>query len=321
MSLAAEGQRGEGQQAVRSEPRRQARLGWLSYKRQLLLLLVPYLLGLLVLVAIPALLSIPFAFTDYDALSPPQWIGLENFGRMFSDRLFWNGLGVSLFFIALAVPLRVAGALLLAFLLQKSTRANKFFRSIVYLPTVVPDVAYALLWLYIFNPLYGPLNWLLKALYGPGPASDGWMLVPDSARLGIVLMLLFPIGEGFVLMLAALQDIPAELQESGAVDGASGWQRFRHITMPLLAPAILLLFFRDTVLSFQITLVPSIITAEIGKPYYATLFLPVYIWQNAADYQEFGYAASLTWIMYIITAAVILLQFLVARRWRNAMYD
>ncbi|HYO48671.1 MAG TPA: sugar ABC transporter permease [Chloroflexia bacterium] len=316
MSLATERQ--QAGEARTSPLDRFSFLGRLNYKRQLSLLLLPYLFGLLLLVVCPALLSIPFAFTDYDALSPPQWIGLDNFQEMFADRLFWNGLGVSVFFIVVAVPLRVLGALFLAFLLHKSTRVNKFFRSLVYLPTIVPDVAYALLWLYIFNPLYGPLNWILPVF---GPHTEGWMLVEWPARFGIVLMMLLPIGEGFVLMLAALQDIPSELQESAAVDGASPWQRFWNITMPLLAPAILLLFFRDTVMSFQITFVPSIITAEIGKPYYATLFLPVYIWQTATEYQNFGYAASMTWLMYIITAVVIFLQFVVARRWRNALYD
>ncbi|MDQ3929905.1 MAG: sugar ABC transporter permease [Chloroflexota bacterium] len=292
-------------------------LGRLSYKRQLFILLLPYLLGLFGLVVLPALLSIPFAFTDYDALSPPEWIGLGNFREMSGDWLFWNGLSASLFFIAIAVPLRVLGAVLLAFLLQKSTRVNKFIRGIVYLPTIVPDVAYALLWLYIFNPLYGPLNWVLGAL---GIFPGAWLLFPLPAKFAIVIMMLFPIGEGFVLMLAAHQDIPGELQEAAAADGATGWQRFWHITMPLLAPAILLLLFRDTVLSFQSNFVPGLITTE-GGPYHATEFLPIYIWTNASEYQRFGYASAMTWVMYAITAIVILLQFLVARRWRNALYE
>ena len=292
--------------------------GRLHYKRQLLILLIPYLLGLLVLVVLPALLSIPIAFTEYNALSPAEWIGLQNFQEMFSDDLFWNAVRISAFFIIVAVPLRVMGAVLLASLLYKRSRANSAARSIVYLPTIIPDVAYALLWLYIFNPLYGPLGWVLQifGIYG-----GAWLLFPNIAPYALVLMLLWPIGEGFVLMLAALQDIPGELHEAAATDGATGWQRFRLITMPLLAPAILLLFLRDTILSFQTTFVPVLVTFEGGKPYYSTQLLPVYIWQNASEYQRFGYAASMTWVMYGITAVIVLAQFLVFRRWRNALYD
>jgi multiple sugar transport system permease protein len=291
------------------------RSGGLGYKRQLWLMLLPYLLGVLGLVILPALLSVPFAFTDYDALTPPTFIGLENFAEMFADRHFWNGLSVSLFFIVLAVPLRVLGALLLAFLLHQKGSMNRVGRIAAYLPTVVPDVAFALLWLFIFNPLYGPLNWLLQ-VFGIWPGA--WLLWPDQARLAIVIMMLWPIGEGFVLMLAAFQDIPGELNESAAVDGASGWQRFARISLPLLAPTLLLLLFRDTVMSFQTTFVPAIVTTGTG-PYYATRFLPVYIWQTAAENQRFGYAASMVWVLYLVTILVIILQFLVARRWRSAV--
>ncbi|HEY0071649.1 MAG TPA: sugar ABC transporter permease [Chloroflexia bacterium] len=294
-----------------------ARFPQIGYKRQLALMLVPYVLGLVGLVLLPALLSIPFAFTDYNALRAPDWIGLGNFSEMLGDRLFWNGLGASLFYIVLAVPLRVFGAVFLAFLLHKPTLGNKINRVIAYLPTLIPDVAYALLWLYIFNPLYGPLNWILRLL---GANPESWLLEPWPAKFAIVIMMLWPIGEGFVLMLAAFNQIPHELGEAAQVDGASGKQRFLHITLPLLAPAILLLLFRDTVFSFQANFVPGLITTG-GGPYNATRFLPIYIWENAAEFQRFGYAAAMTWVMYGITAAIIALQFVAARRWRNLLYD
>ena len=316
MSVAAEQRRAPrpGARENRSFLER-VRAGGLGYKRQLWLMLLPYLLGVLGLVILPALLSVPFAFTDYDALSAPEWVGLDNFTEMFSDRLFWNGLGVSMFFIVLAVPLRVLGALLLAFLLHHKGSMNRVGRIAAYIPTIVPDVAYALLWLYIFNPLYGPLNWLLQA-FGVWPGA--WLLWPDQARLAIVLMMLWPIGEGFVLMLAAFQDIPGDLSEAASVDGASGWQRFSRITLPLLAPTLLLLLFRDTVMSFQTTFVPALVTTNAG-PYHATRFLPVYIWETAAEHQRFGYAAAMVWVLYLVTVLVIVLQFVVARRWRTSV--
>ncbi len=310
MSLLAERQASKTDSTLSGLPQ-------IGYKRQLGLMLAPYVLGLVGLVLLPALLSIPFAFTNYNALRAPDWIGLGNFSEMLGDWLFWNGLGASLFYIVLAVPLRVMGAVFLAFLLHKPTTANKINRVIAYLPTLVPDVAYALLWLYIFNPLYGPLNWILRIL---GAEPESWLLEPWPARFAIVIMMLWPIGEGFVLMLAAFNQIPHELSEAGQVDGASGRQRFLHITLPLLAPAILLLLFRDTIFSFEANFVPGLITTG-GGPYHATRFLPIYIWENAAEYQRFGYAAAMTWVMYGITAAIIALQFVVARRWRNLLYD
>jgi multiple sugar transport system permease protein len=121
-------------------------------------------------------------------------------------------------------------------------------------------------------------------------------------------------------MLAAFNQIPHELGEAAQVDGASGKQRFLHITLPLLAPAILLLLFRDTVLSFQTNFVPGLITTG-GGPYHATRFLPIYIWENASEYQRFGYAAAMTWVMYAVTLVIIALQFIVARRWRDLLND
>jgi multiple sugar transport system permease protein len=290
----------------------------LTYKRQLFVLTLPYLLGLLGLVLLPFLLSIPFAFTDYDALSPPRWIGLENFSDMFVDDRFWAGLWASLFFIALAVPLRVLGAMLLAFLLYKPRRSQRIYRVLVYLPTIVPEVAYAMLWLFIFNPLYGPLNWILP-LFGLPPSV--WLLWEWPAKFASVIMLLWTIGEGFVVLMAALQDIPTELHDAAAVDGATGVQRFTRITLPMLSPFLLLLTLRDIALSFQITFVPALVTFEGGKPYYSTQFLPFYVWQTVTDDGQFGYAAAMSWVMYAITAGIIVLTFVVARRIRGAYYE
>ena len=297
-----------------------------SYRFELALMLTPYLLGLLALVIVPVSLALSIAFTDFDALTPPRWTGLANFRRMLDDVDFWNGLRASLVFVAAAVPLRVLGALTLAVLLYRRGRGVGVTRAAVYLPTIVPDVAYALLWLYIFNPLFGPLNGLLLLLTGssdPALAGDscptGWLLHPTAAQAAIVLMLAWTIGEGFVLLMAALQDIPRELYESAAIDGAGAQQRFYLVTLPLLAPFLLLLAFRDTVWSFQANFVAAVIVTN-GGPYYATSYLPYWIYLNAPDYQRFGYAAAMTLVMFLITCAVVLLQVAASRRWRAAYY-
>jgi len=270
------------------------------------------------MVVAPIVLAAVVAFAEFDALTPPRWVGFDNFIEMARDTEFWNGLRASAFFLVLAVPLRIVGALGLALLLHARGRLIGLYRAAVFLPSVVPDVAYALLWLYIFNPLFGPLNGLLD-LFVDTP-SPGWLLhQTGAAQIAVVIMLVWTIGEGFVLMLAALHDISAELFESAAIDGAGALQRFWHVTLPMLAPYLLLLAFRDTVWSFQANFVAAVVVTE-GGPYYATTYLPYWIYLNAGDFQRFGYAASMTLVMFLITASVITLQFVVVRRWRAAYF-
>ena len=290
-------------------------------------MLGPYLLGLVVLILIPAALVFPLAFTQYDALSPPEPIGLANFAELLTDRQFQAGVQLSVALVLVAVPLRVLGALLLALLLQARRRGFGLFRGAAYLPTIIPDVAYALVWLYIFNPLYGPLTNLSHVFQSfveveilpAGPPPGVWLTDPQAARVGVILMLLFTIGEGFVLLLAALHEIPRELHEQAAIDGASGDQQLTQITLPLLAPALLLLSLRDTIFTLQASFVAAIIVTK-GGPYYATTYLPYWIYLNTTEFQRFGYAAAMNWVLYGITAAIIILQFWIARRWREVQY-
>ena len=168
-------------------------------RRVLALMLAPYVLGLVALVAVPALATFGTAFFEWDLVRPPEWHGLENFRELWSDEIFHAAVRNSLWFAALAVPLRLAGALLLALLLHPGFRGVGTYRTAAYLPTVVPDVAYALLWLWLLNPLYGPINLVLESVGAPTP---GWLSDPSAAQWAIVLMSLFVLGEGFVVALA-----------------------------------------------------------------------------------------------------------------------
>jgi multiple sugar transport system permease protein len=289
----------------------------LPYRAELGLMLAPYLLGVIGLIGLPALISVGMAFVFYDALSPPQWAGLANFREILTDPadpLFKIALANSLYFVALAVPLRTLGALALALWLNRQRRGVGLYRVAVYLPTIVPDVAYALIWLWIFNPLYGPVNLTLNALHLPAP---GWLADADTAKLVFVIMAFFQIGEGFVVLLAGLQNIPPEYYAAAAVDGATGWQTLRHVTLPLLAPWLLLLTVRDIILSFQTTFTANYIMTG-GGPYYATLFLPMQIYSEAFDAFRFGPGAAMMLLMFALTVALIgiLLSFL--SDWREA---
>jgi multiple sugar transport system permease protein len=268
-------------------------------------MLVPYVAGLIVLVVLPAVAGFGLAFADYNALQPPRFIGPANFRELVHDEVFRIAVGNSLLYIALAVPLRPVPGVHL-------------YRAIVYLPTVIPDLAWALVWLWILNPIYGPLNQTL-ALFGiDGPA---WMVDATSARLAIVLMMSWQIGEGFVVCLASLQNVPRELLDQAAIDGSSAWQTFWAVTLPVIAPGLLVLLFRDTIFSLQANFVPALIVGRGGGPDYATTYLPMYIYSTAFGYLRFGYAAAMTCAMYVITGLALWLQYRTAVRWRLGFRD
>lgn len=304
-----------------SRRRAHRRSGWrprLGYRGQLLLLLTPYLLGMTALVWLPALLGLPLAFADYSLLEPPRFVGLANFRELAGDEIFHTAIFNSAFYVALAVPLRLLGAAALALLLFRPLRGGGLYRAAVYLPTVVPDLAWALLWLWLLNPIYGPVNQLLALVGLPGPA---WMVDEWGARFAVVLMMSWQIGEGLIICLAALGDVPEEVLAQSAVDGATPWQTLARVTLPLLAPVLLILLMRDTIFSLQANFVPALILGRGGGPNYATTFLPMYVYTQAFDYLRFGYAAAMTWAMYGLTALLLLAQYRVAVRWRLGFRD
>lgn len=277
----------------------------LSYRSQLDVMFFPYWGGLVVLVFSPLLIMIALSFTQYDFFSSPQWIGLTNYQNFFIDRLFQRALFNSVWFGLMAVPLRVTGALLLALALNKTGRAIEVGRAVVYLPTVLPEVAYALIWVLILNPGYGPLNFLLRAV---GLPPHAWLDEPFTARASIVVMWVFQLGEGFILLLAALQTLSPDVLEAALLDGANRRQVFRRITLPLIAPALLLLSARDAVLSLQGTFTPALMATRTG-PYYATYFLPHYIFDESFALFRYGYGAAATVVLCVVTGGFILIYY------------
>lgn len=282
-----------------------------AYQAELFSMLLPYLFFSFILVAVPVLASFGLSFFSYDAISPPEWNGLHNFSAALSDRLLGTALFNSLFFIALAVPLRLMGALLLALLLNHPRPGTGIFRAAVYLPTIIPDMSYALVALWMFNPLYGPLNLILKSLSLPAPS---WLTDPTLAKLAIVLMSVLQIGEGFVVLLAGLKDIPKDYYDAAAVDGCGRWLSFRHITLPFLQPWLVLLTFRDIIMSFQGTFVPAYIMTG-GGPYYGTFFLPLMIYEEAFDRFRFGIGSVLMLFMFLLTMGLLLLLYKTFKGW------
>lgn len=285
-------------------------------RRGLLLMLAPYLFGLLVLVVVPAVITFALSLYEYDLILPARYVGTANFRELFADDVFRISLLNSLRYIAYAVPLRLLGALGLALLLHRRFRGVGVYRTAAYLPTVVPDVAYALLWLWIFNPLYGPLNLLLLSLGVPAPL---WLSGAGATQAAVIIMSLFQIGEGMLVLLATRQEIPGELYELISVEGAGPFGAFGRITLPMMTPTLLLLIFRDTTFSFQASFVPALVMTGGGPPPYATTYLPLFIYTNAFEYLRYGYAAAATLVMFAVTAVIVGAQVWIVRRWRSAL--
>ncbi len=289
--------------------------------RQLRLMLAPYLIGLVALVLAPAAVTLGLAFTEYDLIGSAHWVGLANFAELAAGAPFRAALGNSLAFAAVAVPLRVVLALGLALLLHRRAPAAGAARTVAALPTAVPEIAYGLLWLWLFNPLYGPVNQLLRLGGENGRTSldtavPAWLTDPDDARAAIVVMSLFTIGEMLVVLLAARRALPREVYELAALEGAAGWVLARRVTLPLLAPVTGLLVLRDTILSFQFSFVPALVVTEGGPPPYSTTYLSLYIYRNAFEYLRYGHAAAATLVLLVLTATAVYLQWLVLRRFR-----
>jgi len=291
-------------------------------RRQLALMLAPYLLGLFGLVLLPTAVTLTMAFAEYDLINPPRWIGLDNFAELAGSDAFRTALVNSLVFAAVAVPLRLLVALALALLLHRRAVGVATARTAAVLPTAVPEIAYGLLWLWLFNPLHGPINQLLRVGGENGATVFGrlppqWLTDPTDARAAIILMSLFTIGETFVILLAARQALPPEVYELAAIEDATGWDVFRRVTLPLMAPVLGLLLLRDTILSFQVSFVPALVVTGGGPPPYATTYLSLFVYRTGFEYLRYGFAAAATLVMLALTVVAVALQWRLIRRRRG----
>lgn len=275
-------------------------------------LATPYLVGLGFLVGLPLIGGALLSLFEYSGIGPARFAGTGNYAEVIGDSRFWGSLGNSLVFAAISVPVRLTIAVALALLLARKSRGVATTRAIVYLPSVIPDAAYALLWLWLLNPVYGPIAALLQSA---GVTSTGLLTDPWVTRIAIALMGAFQIGEAFVIALAARRIIPERLYEAAAVDGARPWYVVARVTLPLMAPLIGLLAVRDFILSFQTNFVPAVLITE-GGPRYATTYLPLYIYRSAFSYLRLGYASAMSGVLLVLTAAALYVQYRLVKRWR-----
>lgn len=275
-----------------------------------LLFVSPWLLGFLALTLYPILASAYLSFTDYRVLAPPRWVGWANYHDLLTDRdYFWPSLANTAFMF-LEVPLSLVLGLALALLLDLKLRGIALYRTIFFLPSIVPTVAGAMLWLWVLNPEHGLLNAGLRGLHLPGPP---WLASPLWAKPGMILMDLWGVGGGMVIYLAALQGVPLALYEAAALDGANGWQRLRHVTLPAISPVIFFNLIMGVIGTFQYFTQTFVMTQ--GGPDNATLFYALYLYQNAFQYFHMGLACAQSWLLFLVTLAATALVFKTSARW------
>jgi multiple sugar transport system permease protein len=275
-----------------------------------LLFVSPWLVGLLWFYVYPFFASLYYSFHNTTPFATGAFTGLENYRLLLSDPLFWKSLLNTFYYTGVAVVLGNLFALALALLLSQNLRGMTFYRTIFYLPSIVPFVAVSVVWIWILHPQYGIVNYVLDWL---GLPTLGWFSDPVWAMPGLIIVSLWGTGNMMIIYLAGLLDIPKELHEAATIDGATAWQRTLRITIPLLTPIILFNVVIGLIGGFQYFVQPYIITQ--GGPADATLVYALYLYQNAFSYFRMGYASAMAWVLFVIIMVVTLLVFRSSGRW------
>ncbi len=261
----------------------------------------PWIAGFGIFTLYPVIASLYYSFCDYDVLSRPIWVGLLNYRDMTGDDVFWQSLSNTLVFSVISLPLGLCLALALALLLNQPVRARGIFRAIYYLPSLVPAIASAVVWLWILNARNGLLNQTL-AWFGVSHPPQ-WLDDPHWTKPGLALMAVWGCGNTVVIFLAALQGVPRALHEAAMIDGASPLRRLWHVTLPAISPVIYFNLIIGVIGGLQ-TFVSGFVMLNNGGPDRSALFYAVYLYQNAFEFRQMGYACAMAWILFLLTLAL-----------------
>lgn len=286
--------------------------GWTFY-----LFVSPWVIGFLLLTAIPLAYALLVSFTNFDGISPHwHWIGLANYAELLQTPDTWYSLSRTLLFTVITVPLSIAGGLGLAVLLNERVKAVGVFRTIFYVPSIVPVVASAVMWKLIFDRDAGVLNAILERI---GLPVITWLIDP-TVFYALIIMILWGLGGNMVISLAGLQGIPAELLEAARMDGASSWRTFWSVTLPILSPVLFFQIVTSTIASFQIFVQPMLLSESngvvgVGNVPRANLLYMVNVFQQFFTFQRFGYGSALLWVFFLIMLVITLLVFRSSQFW------
>ncbi len=280
-----------------------------------LLFISPWIFGFVAFLLYPMLYALRLSFTRYSGFGEPRWIGLGNYERMLSDDIFWKSLYNTLYYTAVAVPIGVAVAMVLAMAMNQRVREVPFFRAAFYLPSVLPLFAIAFIFIALLDPYKGLVN---RALILFGLPNINWLGDPDFVMISLVLLAQLGAGQPALIFLAGLKGIPIHLYESADLDGASFWRKFWHITLPLMTPVILYDIILGLTLGLQAFTQSYVIFPDgTGGPNQSALFYVYYLYNNMFRYSQMGYAAAMSWVLFIIAVVLAALVFRWSRSWVN----
>lgn len=268
--------------------RREARAGWLFVS--------PWLVGFTIFLAGPLATALYLSFCEYSVLKAPVWIGTTNYQALVQDEVFWKSLSNTLLYALFAIPLGTITALSLAMLLNARIRGQAIYRTIFFLPSLVPAVPLSVLWLWMFNGQHGIINTALGWIGIEGPK---WLTDPVWSKPALVMMSIWGVGNAMVIYLAGLQEVPQQLYEAADLDGASAWQRTKNVTLPLISPVIVFNVIMAIIGSLQVFTQPYIMFPG-GRPDRSTYFYSMYLYDNAFVYLKMGYASAMGWVMFLI---------------------
>ncbi len=277
------------------------------------LFLAPWLLGFTALTLGPMLASLYLSFTDFNLLEPPRWAGLDNYVRMATaDPRYWTAVRVTLFYVALSVPAKLAAALALALALDKGIRGLSLYRAVFYLPSLFgASVAIAVMWRQLFG-VDGLFNHVLGWFGAAGPS---WVSDPDTAIYTLVALSVWQFGSPMIIFLAGLRQIPTEVYDAAAIDGAGAVRKFLHVTLPLLGPIIFFNLVLQSIEAFKAFTQAFIVSGGTGGPIDSTLFYTLYLYDEAFNHFRMGYASAMAWVLLAAIAVFTACAFASQRLW------
>lgn len=273
--------------------------------------LSPYIIGLILFTAFPFVSSFLMSFTDYDLMTQPNFVGIDNYQYMlFEDDTFWKSMSVTFMYVFLTIPVKLAFALFIAFILNFKLRGIGFFRTAYYIPSILgSSIAIAVLWRALFA-IDGVLNGMLGVI-GLDPIN--WLGEPSFALFSITLLRAWQFGSAMVIFLAALQNVPQSQYEAAMIDGASKWQMFMKVTVPLITPVIFFNFIMQTTQAFQEFTAPYVVTG--GGPMKSTYLISLYIYETAFKFFDMGYGSALAWSLFVVVAIFTAITFRSSKYW------
>ncbi len=273
---------------------------------------LPWLIGFLVFLLYPALASFYYSFTNYTIVNAPHWIGLDNYRNLVNDQFFQSAVGNTAYLLLVGVPVSIVFAFAVALLLNTDVRGMPLWRTLCFLPAVMPPLAAALLWVWLFNPQFGIVNAFLSFLHLPQP---GWFTSPVWSKPTMILLNLWQVGVTTIIYLAALQGVPRELYEAVAIDGGGAWRKLWHVTIPIVSPVTLFNLITGIIAALQFFAQAYTIGGTSGAPESSLLFYVSYIYTSAFQNFQMGYASAMSWLLFVTIMLCTVILIAATRRW------